>query len=348
MTKASFLVIFLFNLLTAVAQSNPDSAFIKLADGTEYIVYPSIRGVNINTGNYFEMNVMAKYKDSILYSTMDEGMPEYGLYDTAAFPFPYKIIFSHIKTGDIIVVRIPTDSLLAQNQAPPFIAKGEYIYQTYYPNNFFKTKEEVDSVQKVYLPVARERALKKQLGMVQKSITANKVQIEKDSKLIEAYLTKNKIKFSKADWGTYLVIKKEGIGNKLTYTDTATVNYTGKMFGTNKVFDSNTDPKFKHAEPYEVYLNQISNVIPGWTDALLQMKNGTAASIYIPSSLAFGTEGRMPDISPNAILIFDMKVIKVNNKAVPETVRAPKLKAAVKAKPVKSVTATKAKTSNKK
>lgn len=345
MTKASFLVIFLFNLLIAVAQSNPDSAFIKLADGTEYIVYPSIRGVNINNGNYFEMNVMAKYKDSILYSTMDEGMPEYGLYDTTAFPFPYKIIFSHIKTGDIIVVRIPTDSLIAQNQAPPFIAKGEYIYQTYYPNNFFKTKEEVDSVQKVYIPVARERALKKQLGMVQKNITNNKLQIEKDSKLIEAYLTKNKIKFIKADWGTYLVIKKEGKGNKISFNDTATINYTGKMFGTNKVFDSNTDPEFKHMEPFDVYLNQIEGLIIGWTDALLQMQNGTVAAIYIPSSLAFGTEGKMPEITPNAILIFDMKVIKVNNTAMPENVRVPKLKPVVKVKPVST---TKAKISTKK
>ncbi len=313
MIKVFFLSLFISAAINAAAQNN--ATFKKLPDGTEYTIIPSILGAKINSGNYFEMNVEVKYKDSILFSTFDEGLPQYAMYDTATFPPPFKIIFADIKTGDVITVRLLTDSLIAKGQGASFMKSGQYVYQLYYPNNFFATKEQTDSAYNTNAPVVKARAYKKQLEMVEKSLNTNKGQIAKDSKIIEAYLAKNKIKATKTTWGTYIAVKKESTGNKLTINDTASVNYTGKALGSTKVFDSNTDPKFEHMQPYDVSLGRFDAVIIGWTDALLQMKNGAKATVYIPSSLAYGKQGRGTQIAPDAILTFDMAVVKVNGKA---------------------------------
>jgi hypothetical protein len=80
------------------------------------------------------------------------------------------------------------------------------------------------------------------------------------------------------------------------------------------VFDSNTDPKFKHVEPYDVSVGSLSGLILGWFDGLLEMQKGTVATIYIPSALGYGVAGREPEIAPNAILVFDMAVLKVRTE----------------------------------
>ena len=58
-------------------------------------------------------------------------------------------------------------------------------------------------------------------------------------------------------------------------------------------------------------LGGAEGVIMGWIDALLQLKNGTKAVIYIPSSLAYGVNGNGGEIKPNENLIFDIEVKEV-------------------------------------
>jgi FKBP-type peptidyl-prolyl cis-trans isomerase len=156
---------------------------------------------------------------------------------------------------------------------------------------------------------AMEKAYQKQLGLVEKDLATNKVQLDKDSKEIEAYLAKNSIKATKTKWGTYVSIVTEGTGAQLTSKDIASVNYSGHVLDSTSLFDSNTDPKFGHVQPYDVQLGQIGGVILGWTDALLQMKKGTKAKVFIPSPLGYGKQGKQPGINPDQILVFDMEVV---------------------------------------
>lgn len=344
-----FFLAFFMASVSVMAQDSTRVQFKKASDGSEYFIYPSASGIKIAGGNIMEMAVLATYKDSVIFSTTEDGMPQYGLYDTANFPAPFKDMLKDIKVGDSIVMKIATDSIIAKGQAAPFMKPGEYLYQSYTFLNVYTTKEQVDSAQKIHFPVAKERAQKKQLAMIDQSLLQNKPQIDADSKLIEAYLAKNNIKAVKGRWGTYIVTKKAGTGKKITSEDIVAVNYTGKNFGTNKVFDSNTDPKFKHVEPYDVNMNSFSGLILGWFDGLFEMQKGTVATIYIPSSLGYAAAGREPEIAPNTILVFDMAVVKVrteNEMAAEQSVKAappatpkktikkaPVKKTAVKAKP---------------
>lgn len=99
----------------------------------------------------------------------------------------------------------------------------------------------------------------------------------------------------------YLVVK-QGQGPKPKANDVVTVHYTGKLIdGT--VFDSSVE----RGEPATFALGQV---IPGWTEALQLMPEGSAWRLFIPAKLAYGERGTGP-IQPNSTLIFDVQLLKV-------------------------------------
>ena len=138
MTKAAFFLTFIVLSANVFSQTTTDTTtYTKTPDGSEYKIFTSASGVKLVTGNFMELNVVAKYKDSVLYSSYEEAMPQFALYDTAMFPVPFKDIFKSSSTGDSIVLRMPTDSLIVRGQSAPFIAAGQYIYQYYTVANFY-------------------------------------------------------------------------------------------------------------------------------------------------------------------------------------------------------------------
>ena len=106
--------------------------------------------------------------------------------------------------------------------------------------------------------------------------------------------------------GLQYMVLKEGTGAKPSATDTVTVHYTGKLLdGT--VFDS----RVERGEPATFALDQV---IPGWTEGLQLMSEGSEYRLFIPSELAYGSKGAGDKILPNATLIFDVQLIKVTKK----------------------------------
>ena len=55
-------------------------------------------------------------------------------------------------------------------------------------------------------------------------------------------------------------------------------------------------------------------MIPGWTEGLQLMSEGSEYRLFIPSELAYGSKGSGDKILPNATLIFDVKLIKVEKQ----------------------------------
>ncbi|MCD8394999.1 MAG: FKBP-type peptidyl-prolyl cis-trans isomerase [Bacteroidales bacterium] len=96
----------------------------------------------------------------------------------------------------------------------------------------------------------------------------------------------------------------QGEGPKPTASDRVEVHYTGKLIdGT--VFDSSVD----RGVPATFGVTQV---IPGWVEALQLMNEGSKWRLFIPSNLAYGPQGAPGAIPPNATLIFDVELLKVN------------------------------------
>ena len=103
--------------------------------------------------------------------------------------------------------------------------------------------------------------------------------------------------------GLQYKVLKEGTGKQPKPTDTVEVNYEGRLIdGT--VFDSS----YKRGQSITFPLNQV---IPGWTEGVALMKEGAKYEFYIPSNLAYGSNGAGSDIGPDETLIFVVELIKV-------------------------------------
>jgi FKBP-type peptidyl-prolyl cis-trans isomerase FkpA len=135
-------------------------------------------------------------------------------------------------------------------------------------------------------------------------------QNETDDKLIREYLTKNKINATKTASGLYYVITQKGLGPTAKPGKKVTMNYTGKTLD-GKIFDSNVDPSKGHVQPFTFALGQ-GQVIKGWDEGVQLLNMGAKATFFIPSALAYGSQGAGGAIAPNTVLMFDVELVSID------------------------------------
>jgi FKBP-type peptidyl-prolyl cis-trans isomerase FklB len=94
-----------------------------------------------------------------------------------------------------------------------------------------------------------------------------------------------------------------GKGKKPGPTDLITVHYKGTL-----IDGSEFDSSYQRGEPVTFQLNRV---IRGWQEALPNMKEGAKWKLFIPAKLAYGPMGQGPKVGPNATLIFEVELLKV-------------------------------------
>ena len=94
-----------------------------------------------------------------------------------------------------------------------------------------------------------------------------------------------------------------GTGASPTADDMVKVHYTGKFID-GKVFDSSVERNEPATFP-------LSGVIPCWTEAVQLMKVGGKAQVTCPPELAYGDEGRPPQMRGGATLVFDVELLEI-------------------------------------
>lgn len=129
------------------------------------------------------------------------------------------------------------------------------------------------------------------------SVDKNK---EEGEKFLKENGQKKEIKTTKS--GLQYQVLQKGNGNRPTVNNTVKVHYTGKLLN-GKVFDSSVE----RGEPMEF---PIGAVIPGWTEGLQLMDEGSKYILYIPSNLAYG-DNPVGDIPPGSTLIFEVELIQI-------------------------------------
>ena len=120
----------------------------------------------------------------------------------------------------------------------------------------------------------------------------------------EAFLAENKTKDGVVTLPSGLQYKiiKEGTGAVPTEKDRVKVHYVGTLID-GEQFDSSV-------ERDEPAVFGVTQVIKGWTEALLLMPVGSKWMIYVPSDLAYGSRDTGP-IKPYSTLIFEIELLDI-------------------------------------
>lgn len=125
----------------------------------------------------------------------------------------------------------------------------------------------------------------------------------------KAFLEKNgaRAEVKTTPSGLQYEVLTEGTGVQPGPDDQVEVHYTGTLLDGTK-FDSSVD----RGVPATFGVTQV---IPGWVEALQLMKEGAKWRLFIPSNLAYGPNGTPGGpIGPNQTLLFDVELLKVYKK----------------------------------
>ena len=102
------------------------------------------------------------------------------------------------------------------------------------------------------------------------------------------------------DSGLQYKVIKAGKGKTPSIIDRVTINYSGHL-----IDGSEFDSTYTTGKPLQI---QLTDVIPGWQEALQMMKEGAIWQLFIPPELAYGSEASLA----NQILIYEVELITVN------------------------------------
>jgi FKBP-type peptidyl-prolyl cis-trans isomerase len=103
--------------------------------------------------------------------------------------------------------------------------------------------------------------------------------------------------------GLQYEVVKEGTGANPIVSDTVKVDYVGKLLD-----GSTFDSSIERGQPAEF---PLEGVIPGWIEGIQLMKVGGKIKLYIPSKLAYGTNGAGGKIAANSTLVFDVELLEI-------------------------------------
>jgi FKBP-type peptidyl-prolyl cis-trans isomerase len=290
MKQINFSLSALFGILLLVSCDN--HGLNKTKSGLLYKIISDGKNPVVKRGQFIKLTFSQKIsgtKDSVLF-TSDSSLPAYVPIDSVP-PNSYSPveIFSLLRKGDSAVVIQLADSIQKKsgNQPlPPFIHKKDKIILTLRIQDVFDSEELV----------------KKDRDSLLVGFHA------KQSQQVENYLKEHNIQATKTAKGTFVEIKTPGDGPVIDSGKQVAVIYTGKLFPSGKVFETNDK---ENGQPIKFVVGK-HQIIQGWEDGVRLLKKGSSATLYIPAFLAYDQQIG-PGKKQFENLIFDIKIVDVTD-----------------------------------
>ena len=282
-------------LLGAISCTNSD--FKKTKSGLLYKIYSDGKGPTAKRGEFLKGQITEKIRDSILFATYGS-LPFYARIDSTGPTYNPGEIFTMLRKGDSAVIVLLADTIQHKSggQLPPFMKKKDKVIITIKVTDIFASQD--------LLMADRAQELSKEK--------------DREVKDVESYLAKNNIQAQKSTLGAYYVVETPGDGPKVDSGKQVSVRYTGKLFPSGKVFQSNMTGPGNAPFKFVVGAHQI---IPGWDDALRNFRQGGKGTLYIPAFLAYNDQ-KGPGGKQFDDLIFDIVVDTVRD-APPTPAQSP-------------------------
>ena len=176
------------------------------------------------------------------------------------------------------------------------------------------------------LPKIKERAAKAKAEAQAKAEEAQKeAKAKADLAKIEFLKKNEELKGRKIEspTGMAMIFTHEGNGVKPKATDRVKIDCAGylengDLFWTtwkevaekNGKYDERQDKQGGYA-PFTMPYNETATLVAGFREAMLNMKVGDKARVFIPHYSGYGVSGRAPLIPSNTNLIFDIQVTSI-------------------------------------
>jgi FKBP-type peptidyl-prolyl cis-trans isomerase FkpA len=295
MKKINVALFALFGILLFTSCDN--KGLKKTSSGLLYKVISDGKNPVVKKGQFMKLTFTEKLRDSVLF-TSEGGLPAYVRIDSVP-PNSYSPveIFPLLRKGDSAVVIQLADSIQKKTQQPlpPFIHKKDKIVLTLRVMDVFDNEDLVKADRQAGLDILHA----------------------KEAKQVENYIQQNNIQATKTSLGTYVQIHQPGDGPLIDSGKQVSVIYTGKLFPSGKVFETNSE---EGKQPIKFVVGG-HNIIQGWDDGVRLLRKGATATFYVPAFLAYD-QAPGPDKKPNDNLIFDVKIVDVTD-APPVTAQMP-------------------------
>ncbi len=272
------------------------ASYKKTPGGMPYQLFAGKDTASVKIGNFLKLNFTQKINDSVYFST-EGSMPLYVAVTGQSSPYEVTELWMKLHKGDSVVATQMMDTFIKRSQPgslPPQFKKGDRVM------TYIKV---LDIFENDSLKAVDEKK-------IQDAIAA------KEAKVVEEFVAAKKITTQRTPSGVFVEIIEPGTGDLIKTGKYVSVNYTGTTFKGVK-FDSNLDPAFGHVEPMS-YTVGSPNMSKGFDEAMLYLRNGSSARIYVPSMLAYGANPpRGSQIKPFENLMFELKILDVKDQAPP-------------------------------
>lgn len=300
----------LFVIIIAIIVSACSSNTRETSSGQSFTVVRKGDGNLIDSGKFLTLNFMFKDgKDSVWNDTKKNGYPLIMQKQGIVRPGDKVLeVIYMLSKGDSVTFQVPAGDIFKNSFRQPVPANVDSA------SKFTFVLAIVDAMDREQIQKFQQELIAKQN---EKMLQLKKEQLGKDTVIIDTYLADKNIKATKTTSGLRYVITKKGAGENAKVGQMVKVDYAGYLLN-GKYFDTSIEPIAKEKglyqpggrySPYEFRLG--GGVIEGWTEMIKLMNKGTKVTVYIPSSLAYGSQRRSADIVENSILAFDMELVDV-------------------------------------
>ena len=135
----------------------------------------------------------------------------------------------------------------------------------------------------------------------EQALASAEASLAEGQKFLEENAKKDGVQVTES--GIQYVVLKAAEGEKPVATDTVKVHYKG-TFINGEQFDSSYDRNQPAVFP-------LNGVIPGWTESVQLMSVGSKYKFTIPSDLAYGPNGKPPQVPGNSVLEFEIELLEI-------------------------------------
>ncbi len=304
--KNSIIAILFASLFIAACSGSKETP-----SGYKFNVVRKGDGVKIDSGKFIVMNLrFMDGKDSVWNDSKKNGFPAViQMQGTVPKGDAVLEVIKMMSKGDSVVFKVPAKKLFENTfrQPLPFTVDSASSFTFQIGLSAVLNQEEMNKLQTELVAKQNEKMLQDQKAQLGKDITA-----------IDDFLKAKNVTAQTTSSGLRYIITKPGTGENAKAGQQVKIDYLGYLLN-GKYFDTSIESEAKknnlytQGRPYSPLELTVGaqQVIPGWEEAIQLMNKGAKMTVYIPSTLAYGSQRRGDVIAENSVLVFDMELIEV-------------------------------------